>query len=144
MATKPEVNRIREGAAGQIIATVNGVSTWVDASTLPAITNMESTKPIFKVVHVATFVNMIGKTQHLIIPTGVNLYSLKVYKDGLLYAETDDYGVASGANGLSVLNMEAYEGTEVLQFEIIVTDAASRAAVLAFFADIAYTGQYPN
>lgn len=144
MATKHEVNRIREGSAGQIIITEGGVSKWVDAATLPAIANIDATKPIFKVVHVATFVNMTGKTQHLIIPTGVNLYSLKVYKDGLLYAETDDYATASGANGLSVLNMEAYEATEVLQFEIIVTDAASRAAVLAFFGDIAYTGQYPN
>ena len=221
MATKHEVNRIREGLEGQVILTINGVSTWVDPAQIPVIqaaiaaatqaqtevntlegvvttvqtiatdaaaaatqaqtevntlegvvttvqtiatdaaaaavvaqaevnalevivANIEAMKPIFKTARVSTFTNMTGKTRHLILPAGVNLYSLKVYKDGLLYSETEDYTALSDANGVAVTGMEAYENTEVLQFEIIVLDLASRAAALAFFGTTNYTGQYPN
>ena len=221
MATKHEVNRIREGSEGQVILTINGVSTWVDPAQIPVIqaaidaatqaqtevdalegvvgkvktisdaaaaaatqaqtevdalenvvttvktvsdaaaaaatqaqtevdalevivANIEAMKPIFKTARVSTFTNMTGKTRHLILPTGVNLHSLKVYKDGLLYSETEDYTGLSDANGVSVTGMEAYENTEVLQFEIIVLDMASRTAALAFFGTTNYTGQYPN
>jgi hypothetical protein len=106
--------------------------------------NIAAMKPIIKRVKVGTFTNMTGKTQHLIIPANVNLHSLKVYKDGLLYSEGDDYTQVSNGSGVSVTAMEAYENTEILHFEIIVTDAASRSLVTNFHATTNYTGQYPN
>ncbi len=108
------------------------------------VANIEAMKPIYKRVKVGTFTNMTGKTQHLILPTGVNLHSLKVYKDGLLYSEGDDYTQVSNGSGVSVTGMEAYENTEILHFEIIVTDAASRTSVTNFHGTTNYTGQYPN